>query len=54
MGLSEVAHVCLCLVAIVLSSYACYVEYEKGKDESFEALCDLGPQSSCSAVFTSR
>lgn len=56
MGLAEVqvGHVFLCLVAILLSSYAFYVEHEKAKDDSFEALCDISPEVSCSAVFTSE
>ncbi|XP_017478305.1 PREDICTED: vitamin K epoxide reductase complex subunit 1-like protein 1 [Rhagoletis zephyria] len=42
-----------CLVGMLLSAYATYVELRAEKDASYVAMCDLSPKVSCTAVFTS-
>ncbi|XP_053964746.1 vitamin K epoxide reductase complex subunit 1 [Anastrepha ludens] len=42
-----------CLVGLLLSAYATYVELRAEKDADYVALCDLSPKVSCTAVFTS-
>lgn len=54
MGVLDLLHGVLCSAALAISGYALYVELAKEKDENFEALCDLSPQISCSAVLTSK
>lgn len=44
----------ICSLAILICLYAYYIEGAKEQDEDFEALCDIGPKSSCSAVLTSE
>ncbi|XP_028396501.1 vitamin K epoxide reductase complex subunit 1-like [Dendronephthya gigantea] len=44
----------LCLLGIVLSIYALYVEVKKMQDKSFVALCDIHSKMSCSKVFSSK
>ncbi|XP_065890537.1 vitamin K epoxide reductase complex subunit 1-like [Dysidea avara] len=43
-----------CLLGVAISLYALHVEHEHEKDSNYEALCDIGPQASCSQVLTSR
>lgn len=42
------------VVGSLLSLYAVYVEYEASQNDSFEALCDISDEVSCSKVFTSE
>lgn len=42
-----------CIVGIILSGYALYVEHKLHQDEDFVALCDLADNVSCSNVFRS-
>lgn len=42
------------VVGSLLSVYAVYVEYEASQNDSFEALCDISDEVSCSKVFTSE
>lgn len=44
----------ICSLALLICLYAYYIESAKEHDEDFEALCDIGPRSSCSAVLTSE
>ena len=44
----------LCLLGVVLSVYALYVEVKKTQDKSFQALCDINSRMSCSKVFSSK
>ena len=44
----------LCLLGIVLSIYALYVEVKKMQDKSFTAMCDFNAKMSCSKVFSSK
>ncbi|CAB4005818.1 Vitamin K epoxide reductase complex subunit 1 1 [Paramuricea clavata] len=44
----------LCLLGIVLSVYALYVEVKKMQDKSFTAMCDINAKMSCSKVFSSK
>lgn len=44
----------ICSLALLICLYAYYIESAKEQDEGFEALCDIGPRSSCSAVLTSE
>uniref|UniRef100_A0A034WUW9 vitamin-K-epoxide reductase (warfarin-sensitive) n=1 Tax=Bactrocera dorsalis TaxID=27457 RepID=A0A034WUW9_BACDO len=43
-----------CLVGLLLSVYATYVELRAEKDADYVAMCDLSPKISCTAVFTSN
>ena len=43
-----------CLVGLVLSGYALFVEHQKEKDETYTAMCDINEHVSCSKVFTSK
>ena len=47
-------HAFLCASATAVSSYALYVKHSNARDDDYEAMCDLGPQMSCSSVLTSR
>lgn len=47
-------HLLLCSLGLALCGYAYYVEVSKAEDENFQALCDLSPEVSCSAVLTSQ
>jgi vitamin-K-epoxide reductase (warfarin-sensitive) len=42
------------LLALGLSAYSVYVESRISEDDEYEALCDLGPEMSCSKVFSSE
>ncbi|XP_002128257.2 vitamin K epoxide reductase complex subunit 1-like protein 1 [Ciona intestinalis] len=44
----------VCVIGVILSIYAYYVEVAKTNDVSYEALCDFNDIVSCSAVFSSR
>ncbi|CAH1802308.1 unnamed protein product [Owenia fusiformis] len=44
----------LCILGIILSIYAYYVEFNKERDPMFRAMCDYNGYVSCSKVFTSR
>ena len=44
----------MCMIGLVLSSYAVYVEQQKELNPSFEALCDINSSVSCSKVFSSE
>lgn len=50
----DILHSVLSSAALAISCYALYVELAKENDENFEALCDINPQMSCSAVLTSK
>ena len=54
MGVLALLHSVLCSAALAISGYALYVDLAKESDENFEALCDITPQMSCSAVLTSK
>ena len=43
-----------CLLGMILSLFAFYVEMRKHQDKSYVALCDINEQVSCSKVFTSK
>ena len=43
-----------CIVGLVLSGYALFVEHQKEKDDSYTAMCDINEHVSCSKVFTSK
>lgn len=40
----------VCLIGILLSAYALYVESRKEADPGYEALCDVSSWISCSKV----
>ncbi|XP_067633371.1 vitamin K epoxide reductase complex subunit 1-like protein 1 [Eurosta solidaginis] len=42
-----------CIVGLILSVYATYVELRAEGDAEYVAMCDLSPKVSCTAVFTS-
>ncbi|XP_076367268.1 vitamin-K epoxide reductase [Tachypleus tridentatus] len=44
----------VCVVGLVLSFYAYYVEIEKEHNKDYKALCDISDHMSCSTVFTSK
>lgn len=44
----------ICMVGILLSVYALYVELKKEKDPKYTATCDISEHMSCSKVFTSK
>jgi len=46
-------HMLFCVLGILVSVYALYVESRKHKDSSYKAACDLGENMSCSRVLTS-
>ena len=58
MGVSELtalcAHQILCILGLLVCSYAYYVEVSKAENEDFQAACDLSPKLSCSVVLTSE
>jgi len=41
-------------IGLALSLYALYVEYRASNDETYEAVCDISDQISCSKVFLSE
>lgn len=43
-----------CFAGAGLSLYSYYVEMKLHEDESYEAMCDISEQISCSKVFTSE
>ncbi|XP_072014419.1 vitamin K epoxide reductase complex subunit 1-like protein 1 isoform X1 [Amphiura filiformis] len=44
----------LCILGILLSLYAYYVETTKEVNPGYQAFCDIGQSISCSKVFTSK
>lgn len=44
----------LCVIGILVSIYALYVEVRKEHDPTYRAACDLGEHVSCSRVLTSK
>lgn len=44
----------LCVVGVVVSLYAYYVETKAEADDGYEAMCDLSETISCTKVFTSE
>ena len=42
-----------CLLGLILSIYATYVEIKLLGDKNYKAFCDLAPKLSCTAVFSS-
>ncbi|KAM7343994.1 vitamin-K epoxide reductase [Cochliomyia hominivorax] len=43
-----------CLIGLILSLYATYVEIKLLVNKDYKALCDLAPKLSCTAVFSSH
>lgn len=43
-----------CVLGVGISVYALHIEHERENDSKYEAMCDIGPQASCSRVLTSR
>lgn len=43
-----------CMIGTGLSLYSYYVETKLAEDSSYEAMCDISEQISCSKVFTSE
>lgn len=43
-----------CLIGLVLSLYATYVEINSELDRNYRALCDISARISCTKVFSSR
>lgn len=43
-----------CMIGTGLSVYSYYVETMLAEDSSYEAMCDISEQISCSKVFTSE
>lgn len=43
-----------CLVGLLLSLYALYVEIKAEANDNYEAMCDINEYISCSKVFTSK
>lgn len=54
MGYVRAVHLVLCLLGILLSSYAYYVEQEAERDDFKGAICDIRPGMSCTTALTSR
>ncbi|KGL77260.1 Vitamin K epoxide reductase complex subunit 1-like 1, partial [Tinamus guttatus] len=50
----RVARFAVCVFGIILSLYACYVEREKGRDNHYQALCDITERVRCSVAISSR
>ncbi|XP_013781109.1 vitamin K epoxide reductase complex subunit 1-like protein 1 [Limulus polyphemus] len=44
----------ICVLGLILSFYAYYVEMEKEHNKNYKALCDISDHMSCSTVFTSK
>ncbi|XP_037953446.1 vitamin K epoxide reductase complex subunit 1 [Teleopsis dalmanni] len=42
-----------CVIGLLLSAYATYVEVKAEQDADYVAMCDLSEKVSCTAVFTS-
>ena len=53
-AVSTLLHAFLCTSALAASGYALYVGRSNERDGDYEAMCDIGPQMSCSSVLTSR
>ena len=47
-------HLVLCLLGILVSVFAFYVEKTKETNADYRAVCDISETVSCSAVFASR
>ena len=47
-------HLLLCLLGILVSMFAFYVEKSKERNSDYRAICDISESASCSAVFASR
>jgi len=47
-------HLLLCLIGILVSVFAYYVEKAKEENSDYRAVCDISETVSCSAVFASR
>ena len=45
---------CGCVLGLLVSFYALWVEVQHYKDSSYQAYCDLGAYLSCSKVLTSK
>lgn len=43
-----------CMIGTGLSLYSYYVESKLAEDSSYEAMCDISEQISCSKVFSSE
>ena len=43
-----------CILGIIVSVYALYVEMTKLQNKDFKAMCDINEKISCSKVFTSK
>ena len=44
----------VCIMGVVLSMYALYVEMTKLQNSDYRAMCDINEAISCSKVFTSK
>lgn len=44
----------ICIVGLLISMYAIYVEYKSEMVENYEATCDINESISCSSVFKSE
>jgi vitamin-K-epoxide reductase (warfarin-sensitive) len=44
----------MCVIALGLSFYALIVEFKKEHDDSYEAMCDISENMSCTKAFMSE
>ena len=44
----------LCVIGVLVSCYAVYIEISKESDSDYEAWCDINEKASCSRVLTSE
>jgi len=49
-----VGQVLLGLAGLGASAYSVYVKNQHAKNPKYKALCDLGPNASCTRVLTSQ
>ena len=47
-------HLLLCLLGMLVSVFALYVEINKERNSDYRAICDISESVSCSTVFMSR
>ncbi len=49
-----IRQVLLSIAGLGVTFYAYYIERQHKKNPKYKALCDLGPNASCSKVLTSK
>lgn len=49
-----VAQVLLGITGLITSLYTFYVKKQHDKNPKYKAMCDIGPNASCSRVLTSK